>query len=533
MHADTSRPRNVVTGASRFDGPPGLSGDLWPIHPRRQDDELLSSWIVRTAHANRIKLQTFTTLALGETASLWNRDIDRCASDALLLRLSTQTGSDVETLRQGLLSTLDGAVFERHTPLGNTKWILPLGIYHRTRHRFGVQFCPLCLFFDEKPYYRRTWRLAFATICDRHGCLLHDRCPHCEAPVAHFRNDLGRRRDYRIGDHVSCWNCGFDLRRAPASAPDGPDGQTLMALRSLVAFHRLGWWFQRDASLAYGHLYFDALHHLVHFLPTAHGRRLLDVIAREASRHFPDHDTQSRERFELRPLKSRHALLVAALWLLGDWPDRFLTAARDAGVPQSRILRGERRPFWFESEIRWNLGDGFHTPTAAEAKHAADYLARKGSAVSAVTVGQLIGSKDANAAKAYAASRGPLEDDEFQRMIAVLNEEIRREPPGRKRLLLQRDRTILRLLYATRWKVSKVLGLTVAEGLRLASTPKAKRTYPGCVAGLILTYLRDTRRHLAPEDDRGKLFVGNGSAGIGVTAWEWRKARLREGARRA
>lgn len=369
MHAYTSRRRNGRASASQFDGPPGLSGNLWPVHPHRLDDELLSFWIVRTAHANRIKLQTFTTLALGREVMLWNRDIDRSASDALLGVLSAQTGSSVEELRGGMLSAYESTLFARHNANGNTNWILPLGIYHRTRRGFGVQFCPLCLFADPVPYFRRKWRLAFATICDRHGTMLHDRCPACASPVVYFRNDLGRRSDYRIGDHVSCWQCVFDLRRAAVHDSSGPDGKSVMAIRSLVAFHDLGWWFQSDFDIQYGHLYFDALHHLVMLIASARGRRLLAFMERETGWRAAIDDLVARVSFEQRPVGARHELLVSALWLLDDWPDRFLRAAEAAELAQSRILRGEALPFWFESEIRLHLGAGFGAPTA-EAKRA-------------------------------------------------------------------------------------------------------------------------------------------------------------------
>lgn len=402
MHADTSRRRSGKASAFPFDGPPGLSGDLWPVHPHRLDDELLSFWIVRTAHANRIKLQTFTTLGFGREATLWNRDIDRSASDTLLETLSEQTGSCVAELRGGMLSAYEGTLFERHNAFGNTKWILPLGIYHRKRRGFGIQFCPLCLFADPVPYFRRKWRLAFVTICDQHNCLLHDRCPSCHAPVIYFRNDLGRRKDYTLTSHTLCWQCGFDLCRAPAFSPPAPDGLSIVALRSLVAFHDIGWWFQGDATMPYGQLYFDALHHLAMFLSSIRGRRLLGFIEQDTGWRALSGGQLKRERFEQRSVRVRHTLLVAALWLLEGWPDRFVRAANSSGLSQSRILNGEALPFWFESEVRLNLGAGFAIPTSEEAQQASDHLAKTGRVISTAAVGRLVGSRHARAAKAYA-----------------------------------------------------------------------------------------------------------------------------------
>lgn len=529
MHADTSHRPSERASASRFDGPPGLSGNLWPVHPHRLDDELLSFWIVRIAHANRIKLQTFTTLAFGGEATLWNRDIDRSADDALLGALSTQTGSSVEELRGGMLSAYEGTLFERHNAFGNTKWILPLGIYHRTRRDNGVQFCPLCLSFDPTPFFRRSWRLAFSTICDQHGTMLHDCCPACGAPVVYFRNDLGRRSDYRIGDHVSCWQCGFDLRRAPAYGPSAPDGKSIVALRTLVAFHDLGWFFQGDTDIQYGHLYFDALHHLVMFLSSGRGRRLLEFIERETGWRAAIEYPLARLHFEQRPVGVRHELLVSALWLLDDWPSRFVRAATAAGLSQSRILRGESLPFWFESEIRLTLGAGFPAPTEEEAKQAATHLVRGGEEVSGCAVGRLIGSRDSMAARAYAKGRpAPMTDAEFQLAIGRLNGEIRGlRPRSPRRLILQRDRTIVRLMRNTGWSARKLLSLTVDDAVELASMPRATRCCAREVAGVLLTYLRDTRRYLKGDGSGDALFISWRGGGIGIKNWDVRMHKLR------
>lgn len=505
----------------------GLTGRRWPVHPHRQNDELLSCWIVRIAHANHLKLQSFTTLALGSGAALWNRDIDRSANDALLERLSDQTGSTADDLRGGLLAGYESLLFERHNPNGNTKWILPLGVYHRKRKSYGVQFCPLCLFFDAVPYYRRRWRLSFSTVCDVHGSMLHDRCPQCGAPVVYFRNDLGYRSGYRLGDLVSCWQCDFDLRRAPALSPSGPDGKSILALRSLGTFHDLGWWFQGGETLQYSPLYFEALHHLLMVLPSALGSRLLGYLEGQTGWCASIDDMPGRMPFESRPISIRHKLLVSALWLLDDWPDRFVRAAAAVGLSQSRILRGESMPYWFESEIRLKLGAGFPAPTAEEVKQAAAYLVKGAKEVSGCAVGRLIGSRDSAAARAYAKEKpAAMTDADFQHTIDRLSGEIQGlRPRSPKRLILQRDRTIVRLMRITGWPARKLLSLTVGDATALASMPRATRAFPGEVAGVLLTYLRDTRKYLTGQESGDALFIGWQRSGIGEKNWSLRMQR--------
>lgn len=527
MHADTNRRLPESDRSSRFNGPPGLSGNLWPVHPHRIGDELLSSWIVRTAHANRIKLQTFTTLGFGRAAALWNRDIDRSASDDLLQALSEQTGSSIDELRDGMLSSYEGRLFERHNAVGNTDWILPLGIYHRTRKRYGVQFCSQCLFFDPVPYFRRQWRLAFSTICDVHGTMLHDRCPSCGAPVIFFRNDLGRRRNYRIGDMVSCWLCNFDYRHASAYGPVGPDGKTIAELRSLTTFYQMGWWSLGGVGIPYGHLFFDVLHHLVMLLSNRRGVALIDALAAEVGWRPTVEREHCAGPFELLPVLARHQFLVTALWLLDEWPLRFVRIARRAGLTQSRILLGETLPYWFESEIKMCLGAGYGSPTVEEARHAAAYLAKRGNSVSGAAVGRLIGSRDALAVKEF-VKRKPCQatDAEFQCMITRLGDQIDSLPlNSRRRLLLQRDRTIFMLIRTTGWSVKRVLTLTVSDVEGINEMQQGNCVRLSEVGALLSDYLQSTRIYLAENSRSDKLFIKWRDGGIGEKAWGLRVSK--------
>src|SRR5918911_766517 len=143
----------------------GLSGQVWPAHVKPRRDELLSSWLVRLAAAHALKLHTFCALVWTRRKQIWNRDIEKCADDSILSLLAEKTATPPDKVTRTTLSDYQGRLYERHNPYGNTRWIMPVGIYHRTRRRYGLQFCPRCLAEDKEPYYRRAWRLAFVTFC--------------------------------------------------------------------------------------------------------------------------------------------------------------------------------------------------------------------------------------------------------------------------------------------------------------------------------------------------------------------------------
>jgi hypothetical protein len=506
----------------------GLSGNLFPVHPHPFPDELLSSWIARIAYSNGLKVQAFASIFMGPDAWMWCRDIDRSATPELLATLSENTGSRIPELTGGMIADLEGKVFEQHNPNGNTDWVLPLGIRHRTRKSFGMQFCPLCLFLDEEPYYRRQWRLGFVTVCDKHWVQLLDRCPSCAASVTFFRNELGRRKGYHLGNLTSCWSCGFDLRRAPAVGVDGPDGKSISALGSLVTFADMGWWFQGSASLHYAPLYFDVLHHLVAYMLGARGRRLLHQIELDTGWSASLPEPKGRCVFEHQPVRHRHALVVAALWLLDDWPERFIRVMKQAKLTRSRILSEGQLPFWFESVLDEYLGAGTGNPGIDEAEQAAAYLRRNHQPVSRAAVSRIMGRGDALAAKAYALpkSSAPSREDYEQAILKMERDVATLEVGSVRRLLLQRDIAIATLLRLTGWPVRKVVGLTISDAIRHAKSsddPTARK-----FGGIVLTYLRRTRRFLKGPESGEALFIGWRSPGIGVKNWGLRWGKYRE-----
>jgi hypothetical protein len=107
-----------------------LSGKLWPVHPHPYPDELLSSWLVRIAHANGEKVQTFCHHEFGIKHQVWNRDIDRLAPEWLLAALSEKTATPMERVYQTTLRRYEGVLFDHYVPSGVEKWITPLRIYH-------------------------------------------------------------------------------------------------------------------------------------------------------------------------------------------------------------------------------------------------------------------------------------------------------------------------------------------------------------------------------------------------------------------
>jgi hypothetical protein len=121
-----------------------LSGGFWPAHLQPKPDELLSSWIVRLAIAHGQKLHTFCSITWPRK-SIWNRDIDKSADVEIVRVLSRKTATHIKRAWATTLASYEGVLYEKHTRFGPAAWIMPVGIYHRKRMQFGLQYCPICL----------------------------------------------------------------------------------------------------------------------------------------------------------------------------------------------------------------------------------------------------------------------------------------------------------------------------------------------------------------------------------------------------
>lgn len=314
---------------------------LLPAHPKPLPDELLTSWITRLARDNGLKLQTFCEHVFDKSYQLWNRDIDRTPPDWLLDILSLRTGTPRRLIDKTTLLTYEGRIYPHRGAAGQLRWILPIGIYHRTRRRFGVQFCPHCLSADDEPYFRRHWRVAALTVCPVHRVLLHDRCPVCGAAVIFHRHELGRPAVTDAGALCLCHACKFDLRCAPLQ-PYRP----YEASAGTIVDHIGAYVTSSHGALDFGRM--DVLHQLCKVMVSRRMPRKLQayVAAQIGVPVLPV--SLERQALELRPVAERHHVIQLSAWLLADIDAR-LTEAWHAGAVRYNNLTREfpNPPDWY------------------------------------------------------------------------------------------------------------------------------------------------------------------------------------------
>lgn len=323
-----------------------LSGKLWPVHLHPYPDELLSSWLVRLAHANGMKVQTFTHQVFGIQHQVWNRDIDRLAPEWLMTVLAEKTATPIERVRQTTLKRYEGVLFDHYIPAGVERWITPLRIYHRTHKSHGMQFCPECLKEDNEPYFRIQWRVALYTFCPKHQILMHDSCPECGEPVAFHRLEIGQEEMGIEQPLSTCFNCRLDLvdsilKKAIFWNNEMQDGW----VQILVGI-------EKNSITKYQAEQLVVLHQFVKLLSSGvTSEKLLSFIESKLN------ETLKRPNLNLRYFESkdvfvRFQITQCAWWLLLNWPLNLYQAWLDGSIRYNRLLKDlEKSPDWYIEKV--------------------------------------------------------------------------------------------------------------------------------------------------------------------------------------
>ena len=321
----------------------------WSIRLKPKPDELLTSWIIRLAWAHGIKLHVFCRLIWGSQTEIWTRDFDRLADSVYVEYLSQKTATPLTQANQTLLRSFEGVVFEKHNPYGNTHWIMPLGIRHRIRMAYGQQYCPLCL--EESPYLKKTWRMAFSTVCSKHQILLFDRCPQCQFPIHFHRIDMGNRHRLASLDLHYCYRCKCDLRRPANTRP-----KSLLEVMSIQNQFE-NFILTKKASVGphaniHSLEYFNGIRQLLRLLL---GIRNSDNFQKEIARltntpFIPIKKSHSNRIIEVKSVEERFNGILTLSRLLQDWPKTFLKACQMSSIYKCHLTQDcPNPPTWYSS----------------------------------------------------------------------------------------------------------------------------------------------------------------------------------------
>jgi hypothetical protein len=417
-----------------------LGSPLWPIHLKPRPNELLSSWMIRLAHAHGYKTERMCRMLFGRDHALWSRDVDRLAPEAVLRKLAEITGTDLERSRSTTIEAYSGYLSGHISVGGHSPWIVPLYVYHRRRTAPGLMYCPWCLQSDEVAFYRRTWRLAFVTVCTAHGTTLCDTCPHCTSAVIPHRVDIGRSgATPRDRSFIRCWKCGFNLSSAVAAKCDD---QLLVFTRKL------------ETVVDSGFVHWDGNPSL-HSMPYFAGLRVLARFAakEERARQGP---------IETLILADRQAVLLSLARLQESWPSNFLTAVKQTRTTYSDIVGArEILPFWLEQVV-----DGLkrhQSPERGDAELAeiARIVSQQGR-LSTAAARRLYGV-NVRWQKIPITYRTVVSNENHETLMAILDQSAARTSDRKTRFAYLQDKVMFSLYRFTDLSTARICALKVAD----------------------------------------------------------------------
>ncbi|ABA87385.1 hypothetical protein Pcar_0123 [Syntrophotalea carbinolica DSM 2380] len=344
---------------------------------------------MRLARAHSIRLHTFCDLAWPKK-QIWTRDIDKSADREILEVLARKTATPPRRVFAATLRKYEGRVYERLIANSNSPWIMPIGVYHRKRRRFGLQFCPKCLAEDKDPYFRCRWRLAFVTVCEKHRCLLQDRCSQCGEPICFHRTPPDAETI------ILCPQCGFDLSTIKEQS-DGTLTAQASILNLLLRIATTGWVLIPGQGPVYSHLYFAVLRQIIKVLARKKAWEATNLLLRQLSISVRFSDSiKYQHDVELMGLHDRLALVELAWHLLNVWPNNFIQFCRQHQIWSSELLRDMRLgiPFWYWRMVNESLYHPSYGPTDKEILEASKYLRKKGMLLSKRKVSKVLGVRE-------------------------------------------------------------------------------------------------------------------------------------------
>lgn len=309
----------------------GVNSKPWVFKLLPFNDELLSSFLVRTSHAHGMTPHRFCRIFL-PNVEIWTRDIDCSASLSLIERIARSGGLTVAKVRA---MTLPPRLLDFDSVLSNPPclgWINALGIFHRRRKRFGLQYCSQCL--GETPAFICAWRMSFSFACARHQAFLLDRCRSCARAIAPHRRGF---------DLTKCHHCGASLATSLVKPLTDPDFLRLLDLQ--LTFER---WadsthIEIGTSLTTREQFF------------AGAMIVLQALKAKMSTHpeMHDHDPDyfSCEQLRLADNKMRAEMCRLLHEVLTDWPSNLMHFGSATGMTQVGFRHHGHLPAWLNDAV--------------------------------------------------------------------------------------------------------------------------------------------------------------------------------------
>ena len=96
--------------------------------------------------------------------------------------------------------------------------------------------------------------------------------------------------------------------------------------------------------------------------------------------------------FEKRSIEDRQTYLYSALWLLLDWPDRFISACKHLDLSSAYLSPDfPQVPYWFDCVLEDKLNNSVYSPTNREILETGNWLMSQGIEPTRAAISRVLG----------------------------------------------------------------------------------------------------------------------------------------------
>jgi hypothetical protein len=333
---------------------------IWATHPRIQEGELLSSWLIRIAAECGMTLSEFgkATLPLPNNKKLNLLNVDRNPSDDFLRAIFVGTGVPLERIKEATLLPEEGYLFSQSGE-GASRWIAPTNTTQTAKHdrNAGLAYCPECFRSDKKPYYRKLWRYSFIAICPTHRIPLRNACPHCNTPYGNLIQSTYKNTDL-YNPIAGCRSCGknFCDISTPSLLNKDLIEQTLTIQDKIQSIVNCGCIELPNYGYVYSRAFLNGLYGTIQTLALSkYAKEKLSYLMNLSGIKL-DTKTQAnlsldRAEFDRNSAEERAALICLAYWLMSDWPRRLEAYIEKFKISLFRSFLGRDQTYWLSSTM--------------------------------------------------------------------------------------------------------------------------------------------------------------------------------------
>lgn len=352
-----------------------LKHENFLIIPIPFEDEILSSWIVRTAYAHKTHPHTFTNQYLDYRPHSFFLTESDITLDAKMIEAIEQKSENKVDVHSLMLKTYSGYLQENI--FDNPNIFL-----------CDLKYCPVCLQEDKVPYFRKTWRVVFYNICHKHKCQLYEHCPECKTKLdisKMYKNEL---------PYTYCHKCGFELKR----------GRRLSLIKKYISsisyqnkiFKAINKGYVKlGKSVIYSFLFLEVFIKFSKLILADNTHKFINThplfkLIKDAKKQNFNHPICKRIN-----AKEQSAFFGLVMYIFDDYPHNLKRFIMENGLTYHNMTtKMSYVPFWYQTavnEITPRYLPHSMTVTEEEVTHVGQYLKSIGKDINKVNLTKLLG----------------------------------------------------------------------------------------------------------------------------------------------